>query len=632
MKYTTVVVHAVWVALAAGCGGSPNNAGSDVAADVDGVAAADVDGDADGQGADADAAHGGFFLVGKVTAPGADSVGVAFVVHDDLGVEVPVFVHQPGPDYRLEVPALPDFERNYRVTFSLAGYVSVVSSGVYRPGFSDSLVSDTAGVALAALNRGLPVAVAQPRDAIGHPTLSGVFAVSPTDGTLLVPGPEHYRLVRRGPGGLTVTELPDLPLSSSWGGFCVRGQGTSPVAFTPDGALAFVGLPAGPNGFENAVVDLVHARVVTRLPYGNAAVSARGTLHGRDSGILVPSLGGDFALYPLEYGHALFLTWAGGELQQTPLPVESDGFTRDGAWLVSLTLSVDEQDVAAYERATGSLVPFGTTNLGGPPQLGVDASFMLIADQAAPHHSRGGACWQDFLNGCDLRVVFRDDAEPAFTLATGTLRYAVSSTKKAVMYQTVDAVVHHDLDTGLETRFPQTVAFPGTEQYALVSSLVTDDRMTVADDDGATVFDLATGAIVVEIPGVWAAVTAVAGDTVALVGRCRAYSGDTDCRRALVDTRSGLVTLLPATASDGFYASGARRFSYPSLDGLPVVKVGGTGDPNERWDELAVGNGTEGVCGFEWPASHHAPCVLYIRPQLGFVEVAGVRFDTLCFE
>ncbi len=624
MKTPWVLCYLLVATSGQGCGGSlepaaPFGTGDghdtgDVAEHFDATAS-----DSDASAPDSDG--GGFFLIGTVAVAGGsgDPTQVTFAVHDDLGQAVPVRVLLPGPDYRLEVPVLPDFERNYRVTFALDGYHPLVSLGVFKPGFSGSLDSDTAGVSPATFHRGLPVG------------LGGGTAISPTDGTMLVRGPERYRIVRRGPAGITVTELPDTETGVSLGGSCVTGQG-SPVAFTPDGRLAFV-----PSATGVAVVDLANARVAAVLPNSGRARSVRGTMNERDHGMLLPSVGGDFAIFPLEPVGAnaervLFLTWAGGVLEQTPLPVAADGFTRDGAWFVSLEY---QTNVRAYERATGQLVPFGTTDYGGPPQLGVDASFMLIADRPEGHPPGPAVgCWYgSYMDSCTLRVVMRASPDTSTTLATDTLRYAVSSTRRAVIYAKVDAVVHHDLDSGQITTYPLTVAFPGNLQYTALSSLVTDDRFTVYDDLGATVFDIATGAIVTTIPGVWGALMPVAGDTVALTGRCRAQDGATDCRRALIDTRSGQVTMLPASQGDGFYASGARQFAYPtSWAGLPIVEVGDPADPNQRWDELAAGSGTQGACGFEWPASHHAPCLLYIRPERGLLQVDGVTFDTLCFE
>lgn len=560
-----------------------------------------------GSGADAgtspdggapDAGHGGFFLRGHVELYGGDPATVSFRVADDLGREVPVFVYDGAPDYRLEVPPLPDFDRLYTLTFSTPGYAPVSMGGIYKPGYSGTVVRDTFDVPPAALNPGTIVGI--PR----------VLGVNPIDGTLVVSGRNHFRLVRRGPSGLEVKELTETGIP--------QARGNPPeVPFTPDGRFAFV-IEAGADGERWCdAIDLTTDRVVLRFPRPmRDAITTRGTRPGSDTTALIPAFRANVAVMHTDIQATLparILDWTSGTLTEIEAAVEPDGLTPDGTVFVSLSPDTQGVRVRGWTRATNTFTDYGLAEarIGGPPLLAHDASFALIADHTRPVVVQG-PCWT--MNGCTLKIG-RPGGVPERTIATGTLRYTVSTTRHAVMFVTPESVVHYDVDTNTATSTPLARSSYGA-YISTGAALVTDDRLTVLDEDGIRTFDVATGAMVAELPGLWRPPLSYDRDTIGLLGACNTLLPNLNCRAALLDTRTGTVTELSMDwKAEGYpYASGARAVG-SAVPGS--VESFGTAT-RDRSDALLRWTPFGGQAfGLSFPDVYRAPCIAYVRISQG---------------
>jgi len=556
-----------------------------------------------GSGADAglnppDAGHGGFFLRGHIETYGGDPATVTFRVADDLGNEVPVFVHDGAPDYRLEVPPLPDFDRLYTITFSTPGYAPVSMGRIYKPGYSGTVVRDTFDVPPAALN---------PGTIVGIPRAHGV---SPVDGTIVVSGQDHFRLVRRGPSGLEVKELLDT-------GIPQPRPNPPDVFFTPDGRFAFV-IEAAADGERLCdAIDLTTDRVVLRFPRPiREAVTTRGIRAGVDTTAFIPAFRANVAVMTTGIGDtqpARILDWTSGTLTVIEAPVELDGLTPDGTVFVSLSSNVQETRVRGWTRATNTFTDYGVagTRIGGPPLLAHDASYALIADHTQPVQFPG-SCWMQ--SGCTLKIA-RPGGAPAQTIATGTLRYTVSTTRHAVMFLTPESVVHYDVDTDTATSTPLARDRYGSF-ISTGAALVTDDRFTVLDEDGIRTFDIATGAVVAALPGLWGPPLSYDRDTIGISGTCNTLLPHLNCRAVLLDTRTGTVTELTTDwKSEGYpYASGARAVG--SAVAGSVASFGTA--TRDRSDALVRWTPFGGQAfGLTFPGVYRAPCIAYTRISQG---------------
>lgn len=628
-----LVVRVAVTGVVAGCsaasGGGPD--GGDGAAHFDGLGA-DAGGsdgvNADGSTLDGprDAGHGGFILQGTVSVVGAEPDTLTFEVANDLGQGVPVWVHMGAPDYRIEVPPLAGFDRLYTITFKVPGYAPVSMGRIYKPGFSGTPVTDTFNVELAAVTPGIVAGRTYAFGSNGKVRNGVGAAVIPATGTIVIAGEKNYRLIRGGLAGMTVTELPDAPLTDS--------SLDCSIPVTPDGRFAFLrerSSLAGTAGY--AVIDLVAGRVAVRLPELGTSISHQGGLLD-DQGLLIFSPRGDFAMTKVGTtfnSNALYIKFDGDSVTSIELPVETDGFTPDGRTFVA-TLN-GTTTLSSYDRASGTMSSFGATptRLAGPPLLTYDGSSMLV-----PEHGPDPSyqCWREAA-GCTLTLVGPGGADSR-TLPGPAYRYAVSTTRRALMYVMGGAVVYHDADTRQTVSTP-VVYTDGLLGYAAqqrlgYGSIVTDDRLTVLGDAGAHVFDVATGNRLAMVPGAWTALRSFAGDVVGLEGTC-----DGQPCYALLDTRTAVATVMPANPSiplgtGGFHANGARRWKkLLSFDGMSTLGVvaGNAADTGDRWLPISQGGDNDTSCGFRWPATYHAPCVLYRRPFLGLL--AGKEDDdTLC--
>lgn len=558
-------------------GGGTDTTPTSVEADVADVDATVEDSDV---GADDVAPLGGFFLQGHAIVYGADAATIRFAVHDDLGIEVPVIVHTPAPEYRLEVPPLPDFERRYVITFSVdsADYVPV-QQGVRRPGWTGDPITDTVTVPPVALTRGMLLGLVD-------------VVVDPESGALWLNDDAGVRVVE---GGATAPEPVALPAGSAvldpplGGRFLrVRLPGEDPVspriAFFDSESGALIGDDDGLGAGELVV-----------SPIGQRATIADGIL--------------DTAL----------IEWDGASLTITHLPVLTRGWTPDAMRFLTLGPELGGATLYIYDRALGAMTePLG--EVVNVAQLGYDASFVL---------KKVGL-------GLALRA---PGDESDTTLADVVLDFTVSTSARAWLWLDSDPssgaldVRHATLGEA-----PRVVA---TIDRGAVTWLAADDRVLVLEDQALHVFDVASGAELLNEPGAWGIGGRIEVGLYGVAGSCGTHLGAAvDCRRALVDVHLGTITMLadePAIASpiDGFFASGARRFESTlgreaNFSTPWFVRVG---DARVAfgWDEAASGTGATVLDGFRWPASYHAPCVPYVRSVAGIVLGDAVpQLDVFC--
>lgn len=594
--------------------GSATNAG-----DNDAFAANDTDaaGADSANAADqvADASAGGFFLVGHAEAYAKDSKATAkitFSVVDDEGKQVPVTVRTPAPDYRLEVPPPKEYPHYYTPSFALEGLPSVTANNVYKPGFSGTPDSDTAGVQQVEMTRGTPIAVC------------GILAISPYDGTLLARGLNQWQRVRAATDGLETTpiagsEMSGNPPNTQQGGgpieACVGVSGQLNATFLPGGRFALVPEPMKTGGgFSYAVFDVQDAKLPMHIATSGAPLKM-----GQNQ---------QFALIDEPQTYTLTrLRWDKGQVTAQTIEASAAVSSPEGRFFLQ-----SQQKTSKYVRydadtqATTTLLESMPPLLAHTPLLGTNGEFLVWGEQNEELLGPKDCTMGYSTLGCTLRLV-QPGGQPV-TVTTQSFDYAVSVDKRVLVYVTPTALMRYDVDTATATSVV-TLKYDPNESFGLFNpgvagALVVGNHFVVRDGNALHVVEMNTGTVVKTLPGFWSTILPFHEHAVTIKGICQLGRNKDPayCAQGILDTQTGEYT-----DTRNLYANGKRTFTLEQ----GILQIGDAADPNGQRDVIFPAYGfPELAADFKGSLTWKAPCVPYIRPPAGKLNGIWTGYDTLC--
>jgi hypothetical protein len=609
-----ILLHA-----AAACGNAKGgNASADatVAADAD-AASVDVQNGMDGVADSSEGSAGGFFLTGHAEAFAQDSKAtgkIAFSVVDDAGKPVALTVRKSAPDYRLEMAPPGEYPHYYTPSFALEGLPGVTANPVYKPGFSGTPVSDTAGVQQVELTRGTPIGVC------------GILAISPYDGTMLVRGLNQWQRVRMAGGVLETTpiaggEMSGQPVNTQQGGGpiedCATVQGELDIRFLPGGRFALLTEPMKVGGdYAYAVFDLANSELVMHIPIQTGTPLRLGQNQ-------------QFALIdqPQTY-NSMLVRWDQGQVTTVTIAAAAPASSPDGRYfLQSLQLAGKYVRYDAQTQETVLLMDSPPPLLAHGPNLGAHGDFLIWGD--ANESLIGPAdCTQGYSDkGCTLRLL-QPGGQPV-TVTTQGFDYAVSLEKRALLYVTPSALMRYDVDSGAATQLPVTLKFDPNESFGLFNpgvggALTLGNLFIVRDLAALHVVDIDTGTELKQLPGFWSTISPFNDHAVALKGICM-LGRDKDpgyCKEGILDVQTGVYS-----DTRNLYADGKRSFVLEQ----GILQVGDAVDPNGPHDVIFPAYGFPTLAaGFKGGLTLKAPCVPYVRPPAGKLNGTWLGYDTLC--
>lgn len=562
-----------------------------------------------------DVSAGGFFVTGHAEAFAEDSKAtpkIAFSVVDDLGNPVAVTVRQAAPEYRLEMLPPPEYPHYFVLTASLPGLEPVEAQHLYKPGWSGTPVTNTVTLLPLQLTRGAPI------------SLCGLGAISPYDGTMIVRGLNEWRRLRWGPGGAELKPIQGAELTGTLPGGQARGgpiesclsvndQGKLALPFLPGGRFALLPRVGADYQVSTAVLDLDAAKVVLDLPAASLVPKGIGQT-------------GDFAVLGNNTPQkAVRLRWDGGVATAATASAMTAGHSPEGRYFVQL-----QGGYARYDMDTQASVPLlgsEPTDLRQGPQLGWQGAFLAWSeanDPAVPWDCRylAGATGGKAA-GCTLRVV-QPGGVPTTVTQKGYV-FGRSTTSHALVYLADTGLVRYDVDSGKATPLsPQLTPQAGTSIGGENGFLTVGDQLVLVDAAQLWVVQMGTGAVVTSLPGTWAHVERIAGETVALYGISQLGREADPAFQAqgLLDTKTGTFT-----STRGLYGGGKRQFALQ--DG--ILRIGNADHDKAPQEVVFTAAGNPYLAGgFSGPATFRAPCLPYVRPIAGKLTGAWAGYDTLC--